>query len=73
MQLPEDLQLTEKPYCKSKWKAVFPEVINKPIPILYKLFEDLIDYRKKTNRMVVFSCRPVPTSLNTGTTNETFQ
>ena len=31
------------------------------------------NHRKKTNRAVVFSCRPFPTFLNTGTTDETFQ
>ena len=37
--------------------------------------QDFPNHRKKTNRAVVFSCRPTfsPTFLSTGTTNETFQ
>ena len=27
-------------------------------PIIYKLFKDFTNHRKKTNRAVVFSCRP---------------
>ena len=43
--------------------------------IIYKFFKDFPNHRKKTNRAVVFSCRPTfsPTFLSTGTTNETFQ
>ena len=37
---------------------------------MYKFFKDFTNYRKKTNRVVVFSFK---TFLNTGTTNETFQ
>ena len=36
--------------------ATFPQVINNPI--IYKFFKDFINHRKKTNRVVVFSCRP---------------
>ena len=36
-------------------------------------FNDFINYRKRNNREVAFSCRPLPkTFLNTGTTDETF-
>ena len=40
--------------------------------IIYKLFKDFLNQRKKTNKSVVFYCRPL-TFLNTGTTDETFQ
>ena len=47
-------------------------VINKPI--IYKFCKDFTNHRKKTNRPVVFTCRPFPpTYLNTGTTNQNFQ
>ena len=42
-------------------------------PIIYKFFKDFTNHRKKTNRVVVFSCRSFSNILNTGTTNETFQ
>ena len=42
-------------------------------PIIYKFFKDFTNYRKKTNRAVVLSCRPFLKFLNTGTTDETFQ
>ena len=42
-------------------------------PIIYKFFKDFTNYRKKTNKAVVFICRPFPTFLNTGTTDETFK
>ena len=38
-------------------------------PIIYKILLTT----EKTNRAVVFSCRPFPTFLNTGTTDKTFQ
>ena len=38
-----------------------------------KFFKNFTNYRKKTNRVIVFSSRPLPIFLNTGTTNETFQ
>ena len=38
-----------------------------------QVFKDFTNHRKKTNREVVFSSRPSPTFLNTGTTDETFQ
>ena len=41
--------------------------------IIYKFFKDFTNHRKKTNRVVVFSSRPFPNILNTGTTDETFQ
>ena len=41
--------------------------------IIYKFFKDFTNHRKKTNNAVVFSSRPFPTFLNTGTINETFQ
>ena len=45
-------------------------------PIIYKFFKDFTNYRKKTNKAVVFSSRhflKFLTFLNTSTTNETFQ
>ena len=33
---------------------------------------DFINYRKKTNRAAVLSYTPLPTFVNTGTTNQTF-
>ena len=42
-------------------------------PIIQKFFKDFTNHRKKTNRVVVFSCRPFPIFLNTGTTDETLQ
>ena len=40
----------------------YNEVINTFInPMIYKFFKDFTNHRKKTNRAVVFSCRP---SLN---------
>ena len=41
-------------------------------PINYKLFKDLTNHRKKTNREVVFRSRPPP-FFNTATMDETFQ
>ena len=32
-------------------------------PIIYKFFKDFTNHRKKTNRAVVFSCRPFPNVL----------
>ena len=32
-------------------------------PIIYKFFKDFANNRKKTNRVVVFSCRPFPNIL----------
>ena len=32
-------------------------------PIIYKFFKDFTNHRKKTNRAVVFSCRPFPNIL----------
>ena len=45
-------------------------------PIIYKFFKNFTNHRKKTKRAVVFSCSTSPTflnTLNTGTTDETFQ
>ena len=39
-------------------KATFLLVINNPI--IYKFIKDLTNQRKKTSRVVVFSCRPFP-------------
>ena len=39
----------------------------------YKFFKDFTNHKKKTNRVIDFSCRPFSNILNTGTTNETFQ
>ena len=43
---------------ESRKEATFLEVINKPF--IYKFFKDFTNHRKKTNRAVVFSCRPLP-------------
>ena len=37
-------------------------------PITYMFFEDFTNYRNKTNRVVIFSCRLFATFLNTVTT-----
>ena len=42
-------------------------------PIIYKLFKDFTNHRKKTNRAVVLAVDLSPAFLNTGTTDETFQ
>ena len=42
-------------------KGTFLHATNNPI--IYKFFEDFTTHRKKTNRMVVFSCRPFPNIL----------
>ena len=42
-------------------KATFPLVINNPI--IYALFKDFTNHRKKTNRVVAFSSRPFPSIL----------
>ena len=43
-------------------------------PIIYKFFNDFTNHRKKTNRVVVFSCRPLPNILKySRTTYESFQ
>ena len=49
-------------------KATFLLVINNSI--IYKFLKDFTNHRKKTNKVVVFSCRPF---LKIGTTDETFQ
>ena len=48
------------PYWKSD-KTTILEAINKPV--IYKFFKDATDHRKKTNRTVVFSHRPLPIIL----------
>ena len=48
----EDLKL----YWESKKKTTFLKVINNPI--IYRYFKDFTNHRKKTNRVVLFSCRP---------------
>ena len=45
-------------------KITFLQVINKLI--IYKLFRDFLNHKKKTNRMAVCSCTAFPTFLNTG-------
>ena len=52
-------------------KATFPQMMNNLI--IYTFFKDFTNHRKKTNWVVVFSCRPFPTFLNTRTTHMTFQ
>ena len=47
-------------------KATFLLVISNSI---CKFLKDFTNHRKKTNRVVVFSSRPFPTSVYTGTTN----
>ena len=44
----------------------------KPYSKSEKRPKDFTNHRKKTNRVVVFSSRPFPNILNTGTTDETF-
>ena len=59
-----------KPY----WKSERPHFSGWSTVLSFTsfIYKDFTNYRKKTNRSVIFSCRPFPTSLNTGTTNETF-
>ena len=38
-----------------------------------QVFTNFSNHRKKTNRAAVLSCRPLPTFLNAGTTDQTFQ
>ena len=47
----------QKPYWESEKRSHFSRwsTIN---PIIYKFFKDFNKHRKKTNRVVVFSCRP---------------
>ena len=55
-------QEDEKPCWKSEKKnPIFLEVIKKPIS--YKCFKKLTNHRKKNNRMVLFSCTPLPNIL----------
>ena len=56
---------------KIRKKAILLQMINNPIN--HKSFKDFTNHRKKTNRVVVFSCRPFPDILNAGNTYETFQ
>ena len=42
-------------------------------PIIYKIFKDFTNHRKKTNRAVVLVVDLSPTFLNPGTTDDTFQ
>ena len=44
-------------------------------PIINKFFKDFTNHRKKTNKAVVCSCRPLPNVLKycKGTTDEIFQ
>ena len=44
-------------------QATFLQVISKLI--IDKFFKDLTNHKKKTNRVVVFSCRPFPNILIT--------
>ena len=51
-----------KPYWNTEKNPTFLQVINNFI--IYKLFKDFSNHRKKTNRVVVvFSCRPFPNIL----------
>ena len=50
-----------KPYRKSEEKATFLQVKNHPI--ISTFFKDFTNHRKKTNRALVFSCRPFPNIL----------
>ena len=50
-----------KPHWKSEKKATFLQVINNSI--IYKFFKDFTNHRKKTNMVVVFTCRPFPNIL----------
>ena len=49
-----------KPCWKSDKRRHFYVINN---PIIFKFFEDFTNHRKKTNRAVVFSCRPFPNIL----------
>ena len=51
----EDLKKT---ILEIRKKAIVLYMINNPI--IYKFFKDFTNYRKKTNRAVVFSFRPLP-------------
>ena len=42
-------------------------------PIIYKFLKDFTNHRKKTNRLVVFSRRPLSNILKYRGTDETFQ
>ena len=46
---------------KIRKKATFLWVINNPI--IYNFFKDFTNHRKKTNRALIFSCRPFPNIL----------
>ena len=59
-----------KSYSKSEKKLHFWRW---PASLLFTSLIDFINYRKKTNRVAVLSSRPLPTFLNTGTTDQTFQ
>ena len=48
-------------------------MINKPLIYKDLVFKDFTNHRKKTNRVVVFSCRLSPTFFNIGNTDDTFQ
>ena len=63
VQMSEDLQLIEKTwnYMEVRKKATYFEVFRKAI--IYKFFKDFTNYGKKTNRTIVFRCRPVPNIL----------
>ena len=47
-------QEVQKPYWQSEQKTTFLEVINRNI---YRLFKDFTNNRRKTNRVIVLSCR----------------
>ena len=42
-------------------KTTFRQKINNPI--IYKFFKDFTNHWKKTNKVVIFSCRPFPNIL----------
>ena len=41
--------------------------------IIYKLFKDFTNHKKKTNRVEILAADLSPTFLNTGATDETLQ
>ena len=57
------LQLNDKTWGHTgdQIKAKFLKVINKRI--IYKFFKEFVNHKKKTNRVVVFSCRCNPNIL----------
>ena len=73
MKLSEGMQLIEKTWNHTQNQEK-GHISGRGQQVYYlQVFTNFSNRRKKTNSVAVLSCRPLPTFLNTGTTDQTFQ